>query len=173
MTALNKEMIHYVKFDIKQWLGPKERLKVNQSMALTTVQRQQYFSWAFTQQRREWKNSVQGADDEFWEGWNLAIEFWDRKREEFGRDVKLWIGKPTYKKYWIAGQKQNLERLSESVAVLSYLPDLDQISMMVIQQEWVDEFTFIDSSNEMYNKTWSWQNPNTSIVRSVRKGDWQ
>lgn len=145
MAGLTKDIIHYVKFDIKKWQGPVERIEMKQSMTLTTVTQQQYFTWAFTQQRREWKNSViqpQRAEDADWEGWQLALDLWTKHREDYGNKVKLWIAKPTFTLAYVPGNsKQTKERLPESVAIMAYLPETDRLWVTVIQQGWIDELT--------------------------------
>ena len=173
MALLTNNRVHYTKFDIKNWTGPTERVEINQSLSIADISKQQYFKWKFTQQRREWKNSVIGAEDESWEGWEVAIEKWDSLREEFGRDIKLWIGKPCYKNLWIPGKRSTVSRLHYGVGILQYIPAIDEIKITVIIEEWVDHFMFVDNPNsKMFNKTSSWKNPTTVKVGTGKKGDW-
>jgi len=173
MAGLTKEMVHYVKFDIRQWTGPEERVRINQSLKVVGVEAQQYFTWHMTKQRREWINGVKGHDDEHWPGWQDALELWSDLRSKYGHGVNIWLGKPLYTKRYKKGQVQPSERLPESVAVMHQVKDAPDITLAVLQQEWVEQFVFVDSQHPVYNKTVSWRNPATTTISGTKKGPWQ
>jgi hypothetical protein len=173
MSALTKEMVHYVKFDIKSWVGPAERITIKQSMRVTSVEQQQYFTWSMTRQRREWINGIRGDEDEHWEGWQHALDMWSDLRSQYGNDIVIWIGKPCFTAKYKKGQVSPNIRLPESIGILQYHKTTQDLQLTVMQQDWVDKFIFVDSSHAMYNKTVSWRNPTTSAQGGTKKGAWQ
>jgi len=173
MSALKKEMVHYVKFDIKNWTGPEERITIKQSMRVTTVEQQQYFTWSMTRQRREWVNGIRGDEDENWVGWQAALDIWSDLRSEHGQDIVIWIGKPCFTAKYKKGQVSPNIRLPESIGILQFHKKTQELRLTILQQEWVDKFEFVDTNNSMYNKTASWRNPLTTVLGGTKKGAWQ
>jgi len=172
MSNLDKEMVHYTKLSAK-WEGVQERVKVNQSIITTTSKSIKHLTWRFSNRRAEMWNSVQGSWDESWDGWQEALDFWQQCRTTYGYKIKLWVAKPTEtQKGYKPGEQPNIERVSESVSVLAYNPELDLLTQWFRIEDWSETINYALIDNKMFPRQWTWQNPATSTIQGAKKVSW-
>lgn len=169
--ALTEELVHYTKLSAK-WEGVQERVRVNQTIITTSSNKAKNYVWRFTNRRAELWNSVKDAWDEDWDGWQQALDFWQQVRDAHGYKYKLWIAKPTEVVAFTKGKRPKLDRLGQAVSVLIYNPEKDLLSQWFRVEEWQETINYAPVDNTMFPRQWTWQNPASSTIARVKKGEW-
>lgn len=172
MAILTQNLVHYTKFSLANWQGKKDRYKVNQTLRTTTNNNLLKFSWAFTRDSYELRNSLAGEDDCNWEGFTWAEQEWKDLRKQFKQDIVLWVAKACHQKHYVQGKVQPNIRVPNTVSLMYYLPKQDVLFQTVKMDQWTIEFQYNDTNNKIFNMNYDWRNPATSVQGGTAPGGW-
>jgi len=172
MAQLTEDMVHYTKFSLSKWNGKQQRYKMNQSLRVTTNNQMLNYTWAFTRDSYEMWNSLDKHEDRDWSGFVWADQAWKELRKEFKQNVVLWVAKANLRQTYKAGAIQKNIRIPETVSLLSYFPKQDQLICQTRMSAWHKEFEFNATDHRLYNMTYDWRNPTTSVNGGTAPGGW-
>ena len=172
MAQLSEGMVHYSKLSIPKWNGLQDRYRVNHSIRFTTNSKLHQYTWHFTRELRELRNSLAGNEDEDWEGFKWAENEWRAIRKTAGRDVVLWVAKACHLKKYQQGIIQPNIRVANTVALLIYVPLEERIIAQIRMEDWQREFEFYSVDHKVYNRISTWMNPLTSVKGGTAPGGW-
>lgn len=158
---ITEQQIHYFKTSIRQF-KEAPRIKVNQTIVNKEAIKKD-FTWRLTQERREIFNSLEGADDQDWDMYNEYVEFWKQLRKERGQGVKLWIGKLAHRAKWGKGA-QSLDRVPFAVGLLMLDRTTQELEFTFNIDNWRHQQEMQTIEGASYNRVYTWQNPNTSVI---------
>lgn len=170
MAILTENIVHYTKLSVNQWQGKQDRYKVNQSLKTTTNDKMLYFTWHFTRELREMRNSVD--EDIDWQGFEWAEKEWRNIRNDYGRKVIIWVAKACHAKKYEKGKPQKNIRVPKTVSLLVYIPEAESLIQLLRMEDWQREFEFYDVEHQRYNRVATWRNPLTSVSGGTAPGGW-
>ena len=172
MANLTKDLVHYTKFSVAEWQGKKDRYKVNQTLRTTTNKNLLHFSWAFTRDSYELWNSLEQAEDKDWQGFKWADEEWKNLRKQLKQDIVLWVAKACHQKKYVPGEIQPNIRVPKTVSLMYYIPKQDVLFQTTKMDDWTIEFQYNDVSHKVFNMSYDWRNPSTSVAGGTAPGGW-